>query len=117
MLSWGAEGPMGTAGLAGCVREGLEERTGAPAGASLPDQWGSSVSRRARFWVARSPVPRLIVSWIDGTGSMPTGCEAGILERDCAHPDIASPSIPANKVRFMIENLSILGECPRHEAG
>jgi hypothetical protein len=60
--------------------------------------------------MARSPVPRLIVSWIDGTGSMPTGCEVGILERDWAHPDTASPSIPANMIRFMIENISILGE-------
>jgi hypothetical protein len=56
----------------------------------------------------------LIVSLIEGVGSMPTGCPreavAGNDERDCAHPASARPSIPAAIFRLMTETLSILGE-------
>jgi hypothetical protein len=56
----------------------------------------------------------LIVSWSDGTGAIETGScfgpPLGNTERDCAHPDNASPSIPTQIFRFIIETVSILGE-------
>jgi len=56
----------------------------------------------------------LIVSLIEGIGSMPMGCPREVVlgndGRDWAHPASARPSIPAAIFRLMSETLSILGE-------
>jgi hypothetical protein len=39
-----------------------------------PDHFGSLGSGSVACTIAGSPVPRLIVSLIEGTGSMPMGC-------------------------------------------
>jgi hypothetical protein len=60
--------------------------------------------------MAAPPVPRLIVSSIGGTGSMPMGCRLDIEDRDCAHPASVRPSIPRTIDRFIREYISIVGE-------
>jgi hypothetical protein len=40
----------------------------------MPDQFGFLGSANVDCTTAGSPVPRLIVSLSDGTGSMPMGC-------------------------------------------
>jgi len=86
-----------------------------------PDQFGFLGSGSVACTSAGSPVPRLIVSLIEGIGSMPMGCprEAvlGNDERDCAHPASARPSIPTANFRIMTGTLSILGEFTPRDPG
>jgi len=87
---------------------------GPPGGMNSPDHLGFLGSGSVACTSAGSPVPRLMVSLIEGVGSMPIGCprEAvlGNDGRDCAHPASARPSIPAAIFRLMTVTLSILGE-------
>jgi hypothetical protein len=117
--SGGLEGDGSTTGAEGVpARSPLDERAGpAPAGRDAagapacpregvysPDQFGLLGSGKLACWIVGSPVPRLIVSRSDGTGSMPIGWPfPGMEERDCAHPARARPSIPTAILRFMVQ--------------